>query len=219
VRDDLFHLESATLARASELWDYLSSFASVGRADAIVVCCSYDLRVCDHACDLVRAGVSKQLVLSGNTGNWTKHLWNRPEAHVFRDRAIANGISPGSVLIEDGSTNFGENIRFSRAALPEAKSVVFVTKPAAVLRVKLTVEAQWPEIKSYVTCPELAFPADVSRVIGVLGVVHEMVGDIQRIQRYHLLGYQVPHEFPKRILDAWQGLIDGGFTHHLLPIL
>jgi hypothetical protein len=61
------------------------------------------------------------------------------------------------------------------------------------------------------------FPQDVSPVIGLPGIINEMVGDIERIQRYPTLGYQVPHELPQDVLDAWTYLIRQGFTHHLMP--
>lgn len=204
------------MAKATELWRYLSSFASASQSDAIVVCCSYDLRVCDHACELIESGLSDRLIISGDRGNWTRHLWDRPEAHVFRERALARGLDDSAILIEDRATNFGENVTLSRALIPDAWRVVFVTKPAAVLRLKLTIEAQWPGIQGHVSCPQLSFPDDVSNIIGVLGVINEMVGDIQRIQAYPALGFQVEHELPENILSAWQELIDGGFTHHLL---
>ena len=41
-------MQTPTLKNARILWDYLSSFKAVAPSDAIVVCCSYDLRVCDY---------------------------------------------------------------------------------------------------------------------------------------------------------------------------
>lgn len=213
----MHRFDSLTIARASEIWDYLSSFASTAKADAIVVCCSYDLRVCEYACQLVNTGLSNKLVISGNHGNWTKHLWEPPEARVFYQRALACGLPPSAILLEEQATNFGENVRLTSALIPDANSVIFVTKPAAVLRLKLTVEAQWPGIDGHVSCPDYKFPDDVSNVIGVLGVINEMVGDIHRILTYPEMGYQVEHELPDNILAAWRALIDAGFTHHLIP--
>lgn len=209
-------MQSDTIRRASELWDYLSSFESVAAADAIVVCCSYDLRVCDHACDLVKRGISERLVLSGNTGHWTRHIWSKPEAYVFRDHALKVGVPDTAILVEDEATNFGENIAFSRNLLPDARSVVLVTKPAAVLRLRLAAEAQWTDADVHVSCPRICFPDEVSNVVGVLGVIDEMVGDVERIREYPNLGYQVPHELPPGILDAWEYLLAQGFTNHLM---
>jgi hypothetical protein len=89
--------------------------------------------------------------------------------------------------------------------------VTFVSKPNSLLRVKLTAEAQWHEITSYVIGPDLSFPQRVSGVVEIKGVVNEMVGDIERIQNYPDSGYQVSHELPERIL------IEQGLADHLLP--
>jgi uncharacterized SAM-binding protein YcdF (DUF218 family) len=210
------HFDTQTIARAALLWNYMASFKAAAPCDAVVVCCSYDLRVCDYACELVQSGLSERLVLSGKTGNWTRHLWTRPEAHIFKERARENGLLEDVMLLEDRSTHFGENVAFTKALLPEAKAVTFVTKPASVLRVKLTAEVQWPGIAHHVTCPDLKFPQDVSPVIGLFGVINEMVGDIQRIQHYPALGFQAAHELPQDVLDAQRYLVQQGFTHHLI---
>lgn len=210
-------MKSSTIAHAQTLWNYLSSFKNERPADAVVVCCSYDLRVCDHACALLNSGFAQRLVLSGNTGHWTKHIWTRPEAVVFAERALTNGISEESIILEDKSTNFGENVRFTRELLPGATSVLFVTKPAAVLRVLLTAWAQWPAVDAHVSCPNIRFPDDVSNIVGVLGIIDEMVGDIQRVREYPKLGYQAPHDLPREIIDSWQYLLHQGFTGHLMP--
>ena len=72
------------LEHAKRLWTYLAALRNREPADAVVVCCSYDLRVCDYACDLIKQQLAPRLILSGKTGNWTRFLWTDPEAHVFR---------------------------------------------------------------------------------------------------------------------------------------
>ena len=194
----------------------MASFKTEAPCDAVVVCCSYDLRVCDYACHLLQSGLTERLVLSGNTGNWTRQLWDQPEAHIFFARAIENGTRKESILVEDRATNFGENVRFSQAMLPNATRVTFLTKPAAVLRVKLTVEAQWPDVQAFVSCPDIEFPSEVSNAVGVLGIINEMVGDVERIQKYPGRGFQANHELPDEIIDAWEYLVEQGFDHHLI---
>jgi uncharacterized SAM-binding protein YcdF (DUF218 family) len=209
-------MHTSTLEHARQLWNYMSSSREREISDAVIVCCSYDLRVCDYACGLIKQGVAPRLVLTGKTGNWTRHLWDVPEAHVFRDRALANGISPGLILLEERATNFGENVAFVRKLLPQARRVTFVTKPASILRVALTVPVQWPQVTAFVDSPPFSFPEEVSNVIGVFGVINEMVGDIDRITHYPAQGFQVPHIVPPEILVSWNALIAQGFTHHLL---
>ncbi len=209
-------MNSETLARAGEIWDYLSAIRSRAAADAIVLCCSYDLRVCDHACDLLRDGIADTLVISGKHGNWTRQLWDRPEAEVFARRAIENGIDERQILLETRATNFGENIGFSRKLIPQARKVCFVSKPNSLLRVRLTADIQWPEVDAVMSCPDIAFPDEVSNVVGVWGLINEMVGDVDRIRQYPARGFQAAHELPENILHNWQYLIDQGFTYHLL---
>lgn len=203
------------MRQAKKLWDYLSSENSSFRADAVVVCCSYDLRVCDHACRLLEEGCANRLVLSGDRGNWTRELWDRPEALVYRDRALQRGVGPEKIITEERARNLGENISFSRDLLPEARRIILVSKPNTLLRLRLTCELGWPGVEFRCSAPALRFPEDASPVIGLPGLIHEMVGDIQRIQEYPALGFQSPHTLPPEILRAYGRLKDSGFDHHM----
>lgn len=215
-RNDDGAMQTLTLEHAKRLWTYMSASRANGPSDAIVVCCSYDLRVCDYACRLVAKGVAARMVVTGKTGNWTRHLWDVPEAHVFRRRALVNGIEPKAIFVEDQAANFGENVTFVRKLLPELKRITFVTKPNSVLRVALTVAAQWPGIEAHVDAPPIGFPEEISNLIGLFGVINEMVGDIERILRYPATGYQVSHGLPEDVLESWRYLVSQGFTHHML---
>ena len=210
-------MSSEIINNAKLIWDYLASFHQVGNADAIVVCCSYDLRICDYACELMKETETPQLLFSGNTGNWTRQLWDQPEAQVFKARALENGIDPAFIITEERATNIGENIAFSKKLLPDAKIVTFITKPNTILRVKLTVPVHWRTITSFTACPQFSFPEDVSNIVGLFGVINEMVGDIQRILAYPALGYQAPHYLPETVLVAYESLKNEGFTTHLMP--
>lgn len=209
-------MSSEVIVKAKLIWDYLASFHQEVPADIIVVCCSYDMRVCDYACSLMNRLGTQQILFSGNTGNWTKHLWDEPEAQVFKARAIANGVNPHQILTEENATNIGENIAFSKRLFAEAKSVTFVTKPNTILRVKLTVPIQWPEVAANTACPPFKFPDDVSHIVGVFGVIHEMVGDIQRIMAYPEFGFQMLHQLPQSVIAAYEYLKEQGFTQHLI---
>ena len=208
--------ETLTIERAAEIWNYMAALNSPVKSDAIVLCCSYDLRTCDHACDLIRSGFADTLLLSGNTGNWTRHIWAEPEAEIYYRRALSNGVDADQIIVESEATNFGENVSFSKQLLGDAASVSFVSKPYSLLRVKLTVDRYWPEIEAHFSAPHIIFPDEVSNVVGILGVIDEMVGDIDRIQHYPALGYQAAHTLPANIIDAWHYLIEQGFTHHLI---
>jgi len=75
---------------------------------------------------------------------------------------------------------------------------------------------QWPEVNALVSCPKIEFPDEISNIIGVWGVINEMVGDIERIQRYPDLGFQAKHSIPDYIIENWNYLMEQGFTNHLM---
>ena len=210
-------MHTEIVRKAAEIWAYFASFQQKAPSDAVVVCCSYDLRVCDFACRFIRDGWSDILLLSGHSGNWTDLLWEDHEAEVFYRRALDNGIKPEKIRLETRATNTGENIRFAKAMLPDIQTVTLISKPNSLLRLHLTAKRVWPEVIHYVAAPEIHFPEGVSNQVGVIGAIHEMVGDIQRIQKYPELGYQVEHQLPDNILKAYQFLLDQGFTDHLIP--
>lgn len=209
-------MHSEIIKKATVIWEYFASFNQRAKSDAVVVCGSYDLRVCDFACQLIKDDLADVLLLSGNTGNWTGLLWAESEASVFNRRALDNGIDPGKIILENKATNTGENIAFAKAKLSNAESVTLVSKPNSLLRLHLTAKVVWPDIVHFVAGPEIRFPEEVSNQVGVIGVVHELVGDIQRIQKYPQLGYQAEQQLPEAVLTAYDYLIDQGFTDHLI---
>lgn len=198
------------------LWDYLSSFRQEEESDIIVVCCSYDLRVCDYACDLYKRTNVKKILFSGKRGNWTRDLWSKTEAEIFKDRAIENGINYKNIIIEDEATNLGENINYSMKFLDEYKRITFVSKSNTLLRVKLTIPKHITGVSSYVSGPLFSFPDEISNIVGINGIINEMVGDIERIIKYPNLGFQEEHILPSDVLESYQYLIDQGFVEHLI---
>ncbi|WP_263140339.1 YdcF family protein [Pseudomonas sp. RIT-PI-AD] len=205
-----------TLRHAAVLWDFLSAGRRHAACELIVVCGSYDLRVCDYACELLGKGVAPHLLFTGNTGNWTRHLWEEAEADVFARRALALGIRPEQFSLEARATNFAENIAFAKAMFPRVKRATFLTKPNSIRRVALTLPIQWPGLEAYVDAPDYGFPEQISNQVGVLGVIDEMVGDVQRIKLYPQRGFQVKQAIPEEVEAAWEYLVEQGFDHHLI---
>ncbi|MFC7369360.1 YdcF family protein [Vreelandella zhaodongensis] len=208
---------TSTIRYARTLWDFLSDGASyLNDSELIVVCGSYDVRVCDYACELLEKGIAPLMLITGKTGNWTRHLWSSTEAEVFYSRARSNGIRDDQLMVENKARNFAENIAFSRELFPTVRRATFVTKPNSILRVQNTLPIQWPELCAGVDAPPLAFPDDISNQVGVLGLIDEMVGDLHRLQHYPQLGFQTSLPIPNDVLQAWHELIHQGFSSHLL---
>lgn len=207
---------SHVIDNAKTIWDYLKSFHNEGASDALVVCCSYDLRVCDYAVSLLKKTDTKKIIFSGNTGNWTKELWNEREATIFKARAVKLGITPENIITEENATNIGENISFSKKLLKDVKKLTYISKPNTLLRIGLTIPVHYNEIESYTSAPDFSFPEDVSNIVGVYGLINEMVGDLQRIIEYPSKGFQIKHDLPIEIIKAYKFLVNKGYTSHLM---
>lgn len=208
-------MNSKIIKKAEVIWAYFQTFNVENPSDIIVVCCSYDLRICDYSCDLYKRSGAHTIVFSGDSGNWTRGLWDKSEAEIFRDRAIHNGMDPNSIVVENRATNIGENISYSKQFFKSDDKVTFVSKSNTLLRIKLTIP-QHTDCHAYYSAPRYTFPDEVSEVIGVKGLINEMVGDINRIIEYPSLGFQKSHDLPKEVMDSYYYLIEKGFDKHLL---
>src|ERR1044071_7329940 len=107
------------ISLGQQVWDYLHVNHTLKKADCILVLGSHDLRVADRGAELYLQGWAPLLIFSGGLGNLTRHIWNEPEADQFARIALEKGVPADSILIENRSTNTGENIVFSRQLLKE----------------------------------------------------------------------------------------------------
>src|SRR4051812_12240116 len=98
---------------AKLIWDYHHVNHELKKADMILCLCSLDTRVAERAAQLWLQEYGKYLVFSGGAGKLTKNLFEKPEADIFANIAKQLGVPKESILIENKSTNTGENVRFS----------------------------------------------------------------------------------------------------------
>ena len=80
---------------------------------------SHDTRVAERGAELFLDGWAPFVVFSGHLGALTGDRWQRSEAAVFAEVAGAKGVPRERMLIEDRSTNTGENVAFTRRLLAE----------------------------------------------------------------------------------------------------
>ncbi len=104
------------------LWNYLRLHHQLAKADAILVLCSHDTTVAERAAQLFLDGWAPLLIFSGGRGSITARLWAEPEADHFARIAEGLGVPAHQILIENQSTNTGDNILFTRRLLEERAS-------------------------------------------------------------------------------------------------
>jgi uncharacterized SAM-binding protein YcdF (DUF218 family) len=213
-------INDRTLALAKKLWDYHQINNRIEKSDCILVLGSHDLRVAERAAQLYLEGWAPLLIFSGGLGNFTKDVWTETEADLFAAIAIKMGVPKNAILIENKSTNTGENILFTQQLLAQKnlnpQSFIVVQKPYMERRSYATFKKHWPDKKLIVTSPQISFEDYPIEEIPMERVIHIMVGDLQRIKFYPEKGFQVYQEIPADVWQAYEQLIASGFDKHLM---
>ena len=193
-------------------------------ADAILVLCSHDKKVAERGAELFLRGWAPLLIFSGGLGSITRDIWTDPEADQFAEIAIAMGVPKESVLIENRSTNTGENILFTKQLLTERdidpQRFILVQKPYMERRSFATFKRVWPEKDVLVTSPQVSFDEYLesysAKELSADDVISIMVGDLQRIRIYAEEGFQIYQEIPDDVWFAYEELAKSGYDQRLI---
>lgn len=179
---------------AQTIWDYHHINHQLKKADCIFVLGSHDTRVAEYAADLFLRGLAPYIVFSGGFGSLTIDMFKKPEADIFAEIAIKKGVPRDKIIIENRSTNTGENVQFTREILKQKgldfNSFILVQKPYMERRTYATFKKIWPEKEFIVTSPQISFANYSNDEISKEKVINIMVGDLQRIKMY-------PGRYPK----------------------
>jgi uncharacterized SAM-binding protein YcdF (DUF218 family) len=207
------------LTDARKLWDYHHLNHIPQRSDCILVLGSHDLRVADRGAEIYLQGLAPILIFSGGLGNVTRGVWKDPEADRFARIARDKGVPAEVILVENESTNTGENILFTQRLL-NAKglnpdSFLLVQKPYMERRSYATFKKHWPDKELIVTSPRISFEDYPTPEIPLEKVIHILVGDLQRIRIYPDRGFQIFQEIPDDVWEAYERLVKRGFQQHL----
>jgi len=206
------------------IWQYHQLNHELAKADAILVLCSHDLAVAERGAQLFLDGWAPLLIFAGGQGAITRRLWNEPEADRFARIAVAMGVPESRILIENRSTNTGENVRFTRQLLAETgidpERFILVQKPYMERRSYATFRKVWPEKAVIVTSPRASLDQYLStysnEALSPGDVISIMVGDLQRLREYPAKGYQIPQEIPDAVWAAYEELVKAGYDRHLI---
>ena len=213
-------MDNRITALANTLWNYHHMHHTLEKSDCIFALGSHDLRVADRAAELYLQGWAPLVIMSGGLGNVTKDVWTEPEADQFARIAVDKGVPASAILIENKSTNTGENIVFTRKLLEQEnidpQSFILVQKPYMERRTFATFQKQWPGKKMLVTSPQISFEDYPTNEISMERVINIMVGDLQRIRYYPEKGFQIYQEIPAEVWDAFEELVEAGYDKHLV---
>ena len=211
-------------AFAQKIWDYHHLDHQLAHADAILVLCSHDTAVAARGAELFLQQWAPLLIFAGGLGAITRGLWDEPEADQFARIAVGMGVPQDRILVENRSTNTGENILFTRQLLAarqlDPATFIVVQKPYMERRSYATFRQVWPEKEARVTSPQASMDEYLNRyshaALSADDVVSIMVGDLQRIREYPAKGFQIHQDIPGDVWEAYEALVQAGYDRHLL---
>jgi hypothetical protein len=213
-------MQEKILQNAKVLYDFHNQNRTTISTDFMLVMGSHDLRVANHAANLFLQGKAPFLVCSGGYGKITKSLWNNTEADTYAQICIENGVPKDKILIENKSTNSGENFIFTKKLLEshniKVSTGIIVCKNYLSRRALATAKKQWPEIEWFIETPNLSFEEYIKNESNIDRMINLLVGDIQRLMIYPNFGFQIPVTITQEVLNSYDFLVKHGYTQFLI---
>ena len=182
-------------------------------ADAVIGFGHFDMKVPRRCLELYRQGRAPLIVFTGGKGAGTADL-GRPEAHAFLEEVQrAGGVPEKDVLVEDRSTNTGENLEATARLLQQhgrplgsdggIRSALVVANAYRQRRVFLTCRLLHPGVRFFNAPPDTSFDTERS-MFAEKGqdLVALLVGEVRRLLEYPARGFCLPAEIPPEVLAA-----------------
>lgn len=203
------------------LWNYMHMNHTLRKADAILVLGCSDLSVVDVGVEIYKKGYSNKIIFSGGLGKDTSKMWDEPEANKFAKLAISKGVPEEHILIENKSTNTGENFRFTKKLIEEnnlnIKKLIIVHKPYDEKRAYAAFKNWMPEYEAIVTSMNISCEEYNKMAIqnNLPNWIELMVGDVQRMKVFAKKGWQVEVDMPDDVWSAYEEMVKRGYDKYV----
>lgn len=213
-----------TIDYIQTLWNYLVYEHPLTKADVIIGFGSNDITIAKRAAQIFHDGWAPYLLFSGGLGKGTDGIWNKTEAETFYNIALEEGVNKDKILIENKSTNTGENLHFSKKVLEnnniKVQKAIIVHQPNMGRRIYAAIKKQWPEIIPIIAPANCTLDEYMESLLST-GVdendlFSNIVGDFQRIDVFAKSGYQIPQEIPLETQRAFEELCKLGYTKYVV---
>lgn len=210
------------MADARVLYRFLSDIGvPPEKAELVLAMGGSDLGVADTA---VRAFFERQaewLICTGGFGKDTTGVLAEPESVLYAKRCIKLGVPESRILIEDQSTNSGENFRFAKALMEKRgirpRGGIIASKPYMAKRAWATGTRQWPEVTWGVVYQKAELEEYLQQRGEAAEVLELMVGDLQRLRVYGG-SFQEPVEVPEAVWAAYERLAADGYNRFVTAV-
>lgn len=206
------------------IWDYTGLDMEPEKCDLILGCGCANLEIPVTCSKLWKAGYANQILFTGGLGKITKDTFSKPEAEIFCEIAIKQGVPRNHIFLETKSTNTGDNFRFSLKVIEKEK---LTASRILIVHSRLSQRRTFSAAKKVlvgkeliITSPELTFEEWIQRLetmeeVRAKEIISVLVGDIQRMVIFPQFGWQVKQEMPEEVIQVYQYLKQLGYTKYI----
>jgi hypothetical protein len=195
-----------------KLFDYLYLEDKPQKADLIIGFGHFDMKIPDRCATLYKKGFAEKIIFTGGIGAGSADL-NMPEADAFFEyiKKASTNIPTEDIIIENRSTNTGENLRFTMAILKDKNKemyemltkgkVILVANPFRQRRVFLTAAQILPKA-TFINCPPKSDYATELALFSAKGenLATQLPGEVHRIMTYPENGWIKKETVPADIV-------------------
>jgi len=203
------------------LFNFLALRDQPRKADVIIGFGHFDMNIPRQCCELYLKGYGKKIIYTGGVGAGSADLKNAEAVEFFNyTRRNFPQIPLKDIIIEDKSTNTGENIRFTIQKMKELfpvfnfgigiRSAILVATPARQLRVDLTVKL-YLEITELINLPPETTYNENESLFSEKGesFTNQLTGEIYRLLEYPAKGLCHMVDIPEYIIEEYHKVRTG----------
>ncbi len=204
------------LSEAETLFQYLyKKDLIIEKCDLIIGFGHFDMKIPRKCAQLYEQGMSRKVLFTGGRGAGSADL-KKPEAVEFKLEVLRNceAVPADGIIIEDQSTNTGENIAFSQKVLYSLNphftfergihKVIAVASPYRQRRVYLCLKKAYPHLIILNCPPESDFQQELKLFKEKNeDLVNHLIGEIERLILYPKKGFIEYERIPDDIYKIY----------------
>lgn len=207
------------------IWNYMVLNEPVQKSDLIIGCGCQSLTIPITCADLYKKGYADKIIFAGGLGKITKNNFNKPEAEIYKEIAIKEGIPEEKIWIENKSTNTGDNFRFSKQIIEkenwDIRKILIVHNKFSERRTLSSAKAIIKDKELHITSADVSFKEFIERLQNreenrIIKIISSIVGDIQRMIIFPQFGWQIKQDVPQEVIEAYKKLKNMGFNEFVM---
>lgn len=206
------------------IWKYMRLNEPIVPCDLIIGCGCANKMIPVRCAELYKTGYAPKILFAGGKGKITSKEFSKSEAEIFKDIALDMGVSERDIILETKSTNTGDNFRFALDIIKErkmdVKKILIVHNPMNERRTLSSAKAILKDKEVHITSPITTFDEYIANLElsedKIIDKISVIVGDIQRLIIYPMVGFQVNVDVPDDVIASYQLLKKLGFDKYII---